>query len=62
MHSSFFVVYKLSNMEMKIGNENSLGNENWFFTCDFMVVQDQFSWNLGSVPGDSILHYYHQII
>ena len=50
MHSSFFIVYKLSNMGIQ-------ENENSFFTCDFMVVSDRFFWNLGSDPNDSILHY-----
>ena len=33
------------------------GNENSFFTWDFKVVPDGFSWNLGFVPDDSISHY-----
>ena len=51
MLCSFFIVYKLSNIGIQ-------GNENSFFTWDFMVVSDRFFWNLGPGPDDSITHYF----
>ena len=45
-----FYSYKLSNMGIQ-------GNENSFFTWDFKVVPNRFSWNLGFGPNDSISHY-----
>ena len=35
-------------------------NENSFFTWDFKVVSDEFSWNLEFDPDDSISHYSQQ--
>ena len=46
MLCSFFTVYKLSNIGIQ-------GNENSFFTWDFRVVSDRFSWNLEFGPNDS---------
>ena len=34
------------------------GNENSFFTWDFKVVPDRFSWNLEFGPDDSVSHYF----
>ena len=50
MHSFFFIFYKLSSIGIQ-------GNVNSFFTWDFMVVLDRFSWNLKFGPNDSITHY-----